>query len=379
MNANATRFGYVPELNGLRGIAILSVMAFHAGLPDVQGGFIGVDIFFGLSGFLITTLLLREFDRSGTINLKNFYIRRALRLGPALIALLVVFCLWTALVAKGDHAQNYIDALIALFYVSNWARAFVIHPPDLLAHTWSLSIEEQFYLIWPTVMLLLLRVCRTRRRVALIVCVLAFAAWFCRAYLFATGTPPERIYNGLDTRADALMVGCVLSILLSCVTIDERTRKILLPGLAVLGTLALVFLGYVASHWEWHDPRLYYYGFFAIELCTALLILDVMMRNRSDVQRLLGMSWLVWIGSISYGLYLWHYPMFRILGDLGYQPWTAGWLATFCVATISYYCMERPLLRLKDRLKDAPPPHLDRAHLATTTQFGASGAGVSSG
>ena len=134
--------GYNPGLDGLRGTAILSVMAYHAQTPFFRGGFIGVDIFFVLSGFLISSLLVSEFDRCNAVSLKNFYMRRLLRLAPALIGLLVIFCVASSLFLSAQKANsNYIDSLIALAYLSNWARALSIHPPDFLGHTWSLSIE----------------------------------------------------------------------------------------------------------------------------------------------------------------------------------------------------------------------------------------------
>ena len=134
--SNQNKLGYIPELDGLRGIAIIGVMVFHTKIPFLAGGTIGVNIFFVLSGFLITVLLVQEFDKFQSINLKNFYIRRVLRLAPALILMLLVFCLLSFILLSKERAYwNYIDSIISLVYLSNWAKAFSIHPPDFLLHT----------------------------------------------------------------------------------------------------------------------------------------------------------------------------------------------------------------------------------------------------
>ena len=157
----ASGLGYVPALNGMRGLAVLGVMLTHAisGNRYFNGGFIGVDIFFVLSGFLITYLLVREYDcNNQQISVLNFYARRVLRLGPALLAMLLVFVGGGWIFFDLQRAtSNSIDALITLFYAANWARAFDIHAPRLFGHAWSLSIEEQFYLLWPIMLIALLR------------------------------------------------------------------------------------------------------------------------------------------------------------------------------------------------------------------------------
>ena len=170
--------GYVPALDGIRGIAIICVMIMHSGFKLFKGGFIGVDIFFVLSGFLITYLLVREYDRHDEqVNLKAFYARRALRLGPALILMLIGNSLWGIFFfTPAESMSNLEDALIALFYMANWARAFEIHAPRFLGHTWSLSIEEQFYILWPMIFLLLMRCIRSRALVAAVVLAGAIAA-----------------------------------------------------------------------------------------------------------------------------------------------------------------------------------------------------------
>jgi peptidoglycan/LPS O-acetylase OafA/YrhL len=335
--------GYVPALDGLRGAAIISVMIFHTGAcclkggaTYLNGGFIGVDIFFVLSGFLITTLLIQEFDGYGSVNLKNFYIRRALRLGPALVALLIVFCLVSFVALnKEDANSNYTDAIISLFYLSNWARAFSIHPPDYLGHTWSLSIEEQFYIFWPIILLTMLRVSKKRLHVVYFAAAIALLSWVLRVLLQMDSTPPVRIYNGLDTRVDTLMVGCTLGILFSSGLVSDNAKKILQKLLIVIAPVSVAILLAISMRGDWRDPRMYYLGFVVVELMTAVLVVDVLVNPQSIVRKFLSMKWLVWIGSISYGLYLWHYPIYRTMDDLGFHFWTiitVGSLVTFIVA-----------------------------------------------
>jgi len=345
--------GYTKALDGLRGAAILGVMIFHADASFLKGGFIGVDIFFVLSGFLITTLLVQEFDGSGSVSLKNFYMRRVLRLGPALTVLLIVFCLASFMVlSEGRAHSNYVDALISLAHLSNWARAFSIHPPDFLGHTWSLSIEGQFYIVWPILLLMLLRVSKKKRSVVVVSAAIAALSWIFRIYLSMNSTPITRLYNGLDTRADALMVGCTLGVVLSSGLVSENSNKMLQKLLVAIApfSMACLFIFSVIS--DWRDPWMYYLGFFIIELLTTTLILDILINPVSITRKLFEMKWLTWVGSISYGLYLWHYPIYRTMSALGFHRLTivtSGSLLTVFVAALSFYAMERPILKFKKR------------------------------
>jgi peptidoglycan/LPS O-acetylase OafA/YrhL len=346
------KLGYQPALDGLRGVAILGVMIYHANVPYrpyLSGGFIGVDIFFVLSGFLITSLLIEEFDSTGRIQLKNFYARRALRLLPALIVLLIVFCIASLALLPSDRARsNLIDAAIALFYVSNWARAFAIHPPDYIGHTWSLAIEEQFYILWPLLLLTLLRITRNRKFIAHVACGIAITAQIWRIFLSVNGASIERIYNGLDTRADALMIGCTLGIALASGLIQPQK----INALKWLTPLTLIALGAFAWLSHWNDFAMAYYGFIVVAVLAAILVLDLMTASSVWLKNLLSQRWLVWIGSISYGVYLWHYVVDRVMSEMGFRGATVltfGTLITFAIASASYYAIEKPILRLKKR------------------------------
>jgi peptidoglycan/LPS O-acetylase OafA/YrhL len=350
---------YSPELDGLRGVAVLAVMIYHTDAPYLlPGGFIGVDMFFVLSGFLITSLLIQEFDESGSIRLRHFYMRRVLRLGPAVLGLLLTLCLVSFLALDTDKANsNYIDALIALVYFSNWARALSIHPPDYIAHTWSLSIEEQFYILWPCTLFYMLKFSKDRRVIFATTGAIAVASWTLRNYQFASGTSIERIYNGLDTRADALMVGCALGIVLSSRWADSINAHPLRKNLffaAMLSCLCFVLVSLTA---DWRSPTMVYYGYFAVELATAILIWHLLTSSRGGLRNFFSTKWLVWVGSISYGLYLWHYPIYRVLRDLGFQTPAVvlvGPLLTFMAAALSFYLLEKPILQLKKRFSREP-------------------------
>lgn len=342
---------YSPQLDGLRGVAILFVMLFHADLPGFSGGFLGVDIFFVLSGFLITTLLVEEYESYGSVVLKNFYVRRLLRLVPALLLMLVAFCVYSFVFLDAAMAQrNVVDALIALGYLSNWARAFSLHPPDFLGHTWSLSVEEQFYLFWPPLLLSMFALLKNRKTVFAATVAFALSSSLLRLSLFFAGATVERLYNGLDTRADALMVGCALGLFLT----PELTEKIAMGRFkkqisfaALFSALALVVLvGYA----DWRSPSMYFIGFLAVAMFTLSVIFEIVTHKKGAFARFLSTRVFVWIGSISYGLYLWHHPIFCILRSLGWSQFMiafVGLLITFIIAQLSSSFLEKPILSLK--------------------------------
>lgn len=354
MSTGRFELGYVPALDGIRGVAILLVMIFHTEVPFLKGGYIGVDIFFVLSGFLITTILIKEFDRANDVSLRNFYMRRVLRLAPALLFLLLVYSVLSVILLKPDQAKtNLIDSLIALFYAANWARAFNIHPPDFLGHTWSLSIEEQFYILWPVTLIFLLRRIKDRWHVAAVVAAIAVAAWGLRIYMTSQGYPVDRVYNGLDSRADALLVGCVLGVVLASNLIGPVGRARLTAHLRYIAPLSVLGLLGVAVSTEWFNPHMYYWLFFLIEVLTALILLALFVEREGRLGAILSSRWIVWTGSISYGLYLWHFPVYRTMVVSGFgseiERLTVGILITFVFATLSYYFLERSFLQMKER------------------------------
>jgi peptidoglycan/LPS O-acetylase OafA/YrhL len=355
MAAEEPRSGNVPALDGMRGLAVLAVMLTHAiyGAPRLQGGSIGVDIFFVLSGFLITYLLVREYDHnSQQISFGKFYARRALRLGPALLALLLAVTIWGWVFFERESAQsNLNDALITLFYAANWARAFEIHPPQLLGHAWSLSIEEQFYLLWPVILLLLLRGIRSRMRIVYLIGAGAIASWMLRVWMAIDGASINRLYNGLDTRADTLLVGCGLGVLLASNLIRDDARPAIAARLKPLAPVSAAVFATIVLYANWQSPHMYYWLFAVVEVLVALLILQIFVADSSATKTFFSLRPLVWVGTISYGLYLWHYPIYVLLKGYGmtHKGIVFGTVLTFSIAAVSYYAMEKPILRFKDR------------------------------
>ncbi len=351
------KLGYVAALNGLRGVAVLLVMGNHLPLRQygslLPGGFIGVDVFFVLSGFLITTLLIQEFDARGDISLRNFYMRRALRLGPALLLLLAVICLVSLIfLDKSKAQQNCLNALIALCYASNWVRVFTKNQLGLLAHTWSLSAEEQFYIVWPFILLLLLRATKKRQYIVAVAGAMAALSWLTGIYLTAKGASNIHLCFGLEGRADTLMIGCILAVMLASGFPKESASQAWEKPVMVIAPLSLAGLVGYALTGDFLGRGIFYYGFLVVALLTATMIFDVLANPRSVIRRVLEMKWLVWIGSISYGLYLWHWTIFWGMHLMGYKGWTVvlvGVPLTFLVVLPSYYFMERPILKLKAR------------------------------
>ncbi len=344
---------YTPMLDGIRGLAVVAVMIVHMKIPYLQWGYLGVDVFFTLSGFLITTILVQEWVETGTINFRNFYARRALRLLPALSLLLIATLLPLNPVALPQRLKA---AGIALFYSSNWVRALA---PDFnlsaLAHTWSLSVEEQFYFLWPIALALLLRRCSSAGKLVSILGLATLASIACRVVLWKAGAGAMRLYNGLDTRADSLLAGCLLSLLLSFGILKSgiRIRPVAIGALAVIAIpgLLMVFSS------EWNDSYMFLAGYTLMALGSAALIFLAISPGSPALKAVLSFRPLVWIGSVSYGVYLWHYPIFAYFEGLGWPRLlkVAGmWSTVLAVAALSFYGLERPFLRMKRRFQKQP-------------------------
>lgn len=338
MVATRTRLGYRPALDGLRGVAVGLVMVRHLGQSfGVGGGTVGVGMFFALSGFLITTLLVEERRETGTVSLPRFWARRACRLLPALAVMLAAVVVWFGLV---EHESYKGPAAFAALYAGNWAqiggRTF-----GVLAHVWTLAVEEHFYLLWPLVFLVLSRL---RLRTAALVAVgLAATSTALRLGLFAAGMSPARLQMGTDTRLDGLLLGCAAAFALA----HWRPRVRLPVAAAAAATLA----GLVAVQ-PYHSFMLTA-GYVVIPVAALLVILHVVGPGHgSPLASALSWRPLVGVGKISYGLYLWHLPVYAVLLphllDLPLAVRSALVMATSVgVATLSYFAVEKPFLRLK--------------------------------
>jgi peptidoglycan/LPS O-acetylase OafA/YrhL len=343
----------VPALDGVRALAVLAVLGFHAEVPHLCGGFLGVEVFFVLSGYLITSLLLLELARVRRISLAQFWLRRARRLLPALFALLAASLVLSLTLARDSLAETRTDAVAALFYVSNWWQVIghrsyfmAVDRPPLLLHLWSLAVEEQFYLFWPLTLALLGRQAARRVLPAALLGSLASALWMAR--LFDPHLDPTRVYVATDTRLSGLLLGAALSAVvrapLAGAAPQTATRTAGREALAALGLGTLLVLMFTVTD---RGPFLYRGGLVLVDLASCALIAGVVLP--SATARLLGAGPCAWLGRRSYGLYLWHWPIFALTRPefdlaLSAVPLLAVRLIlTVAVAELCYRFVEMPV------------------------------------
>ncbi|MFF5494211.1 acyltransferase family protein [Streptomyces aquilus] len=344
----------VDALDGLRTLAVALVLVYHVDRTLVPGGSIAVDVFFTLSGFVITRQLLAEYSRTGTLALLPFYRRRWLRLVPALLAVCAACLVLATTTSLWGFDGSWRAAGLAATFLTNVFRA--ADPESYLggplAHTWSLGVEEQFYLLWPLLLLGLLR--RLRARTVLLctaaLCVLP-VLWRCVLW---HPDAVHRIYNGTDTRADELLAGALVAVVLARLRRDDPRLRLLSVWAGRLALPALALLALVA----WKVPvtqntglwtALWYTGgILAVAALSATLVAGLELRPDGLLSRLLGLAPLAWTGrNLSYGIYLWHYPVVRLLASLDVEVGllTGTVVLTVVMALLSYYLVERPFLR----------------------------------
>jgi peptidoglycan/LPS O-acetylase OafA/YrhL len=335
---------HLPALDGLRAVAVALVIIYHAGY-EIPGD-LGVTGFFVLSGFLITWLLLREHEKSGTVSLRGFYMRRTLRIFPAYYAFVAFSVLTDTMLG---HAWTAGQLQTALTYTVNYYNAASGHTGPV-AHAWSLAVEEQFYLLWPALYLVLMRRGTGALRTGLLVLIGGVLLW--RSALFVSGTVgPAYAYNALDTRFDSLAVGCLLAVLLRhAVTLREGE---LLAGRAwyPLVTAGLIVWSRVGGSEAYH----YAVGFTVDSLLIAVLIVQLLQVHAAPGWRWLDHRVTRYVGALSYPLYLWHLVGLGIGAKLAFLPPVGQDVAGAAVAVVlaagSYHLLEQPVLKLMPRVE----------------------------
>ncbi len=384
--------GHIRGLDGIRALSVLAIIAFHTGLNSVPGGFYGVDSFFVLSGFLITSLLLKEWGGSGTIRLRRFWAGRARRLLPALFVLVAVIGTVLAVVPTLLQTPHILgDAVSTIFYFSNW---YSIHgnvtyftassQPSPLLHTWSLAIEEQFYLVWPLVVLAVLKIGTprrsqragrrvvqvlgggrllvgaaigpdpewTRRRrlhvLFVVACLGSLASAILMAFLAPNGYT-TRAYYGTDTRAQALLVGAAIAIGLTLWR-DGSTRRWFTRSASVLAVAGVAGTALLWCTTSETSTFAFSGGFLIASLLAGAVVLGCAVAPRSLVVRLLELPPLPQWGRISYGVYLWYWPVLLVLTGQRlhwgvYPLFLARVGITVAIAAISYDLVEMPIRR----------------------------------
>jgi peptidoglycan/LPS O-acetylase OafA/YrhL len=355
-----SHMGYIPSLDGLRALAVLAVILYHAHFSWIRGGFIGVEVFFVVSGFLITSLLLEESEDTGGISLRQFWLRRARRLLPALFSMLVAVSAWALLFSKYKVGQLRHDFLSAVFYISNWWQIFssdvpyfAPKDPPLLRHLWSLAVEEQWYLLWPIAFIALFKWGKNRAKVAQALLVIAafIMVFTAIAYSSSNSDRINFLYLSTITRSTGLLLGAAGACLWRpwrLVGIAQRGRtsaadmpeRVLNLAALVSGSLlVLMALGLTVS-----GAPLYRGGLVLVSLASLVLVACAVHPNAVGVQKFLGYAPLVEIGKRSYGLYLWHWPIFLFTNAReSAAKFFIAVVITAVVTELSYRCIEMPI------------------------------------
>lgn len=350
---------YYSGLDGLRAIAVAIVLIAHAGSPFPKGGTVGVEIFFVLSGFLITAILSNEYQQTGTISRKNFYFRRLLRLTPALVLTTLLFGILYFL----THREiPFFKMAVALTYTANWVQAIWNTDLGAMAHCWTLATEEQFYLLWPFAIALLERKVSSVRRKALLLFGLALSLASYRFAMVGIYTAP-RIYFGLDTHMDSLILGSALCYLLALVQTFPAPRIALLNRVCstLLVPIAITILLIIMALWKWDNPAMGRYGFALSGMAAAVVIFHLVQSPQSFLNKALSLPIVTYVGKISYGLYLLHYPIYHFITE-GMPNSTflvrvpIKLTLTFLAAIACYHLFEVRFLKMKKRFASHPSP-----------------------
>lgn len=345
---------YIPALDGLRALAVLAVIAYHTGLPGCEGGLMGVTVFFVISGYIVTKILLVEFARTGRISFKDFYIRRVKRLLPAILLVIVATGALCTLINHPLLTKMRPEILPSLFFFNNWwqilndASYFEnIGLPSPLTHFWSLAIEEQFYLVLPATLFCVLKFggkLRHRRNLSLFFLILAAASALEMTLLYDPTQDPTRVYYGTDTRAFSLLMGAFVAVLTTGA--KDKLPRAFREACAIVGAVGVIIcLGVMGGE----DPFTYQGGMVICSALTAILVYGTLWKDSGFVAKVLSLKPFIWVGKRSYGLYLWHYPLVLLFtpanGSFGLEGilMAAAILCTFVCAELSYRFIENPI------------------------------------
>ncbi len=340
---------YIKEIDGLRALAVIMVLAYHLKMPFAKSGLLGVTVFFVISGYLITGILINEVEESGGVDLKNFWLRRIRRLLPAVLSMAVVMIFVSAVVNRVVFTKGCNDLLSAVFGYNNWWQIFRkvsyfenAGAPSPFTHCWSLAIETQFYLIYP-ILLILLSKARNRGKVfAAVTAVLAMISVVLMGVLYSPDGDPSRVYYGTDTRAFSLLIGA-----LAAIQKEYHIIKVKLRGKlwAVIGSISVLILIGMMMLISSYSSFLYYGGQAIVSVLAAFVVYAVTV-SRSLLNIILGSSILKWIGDRSYSIYLWHYPIIVLMSGGKRAAW---WIVILEVvlsvgfAELSYRFIETPV------------------------------------
>ena len=340
---------YIKEIDGLRALAVIMVLAYHLKMPFAKSGLLGVTVFFVISGYLITGILINEIKESGGVDLKNFWLRRIRRLLPAVLSMAVVMIFVSAVVNRVVFTKGCNDLLSAVFGYNNWWQIFRkvsyfenAGAPSPFTHCWSLAIETQFYLIYP-ILLILLSKARNRGKVfAAVTAVLAMISVVLMGVLYSPDGDPSRVYYGTDTRAFSLLIGA-----LAAIQKEYHIIKVKLQGKlwAVIGSISVLILIGMMMLISSYSSFLYYGGQAIVSVLVAFVVYAVTV-SRSLLNIILGSSILKWIGDRSYSIYLWHYPIIVLMSGGKRAAW---WIVILEVvlsvgfAELSYRFIETPV------------------------------------
>ncbi|MBY0599922.1 acyltransferase family protein [Bacillus bingmayongensis] len=346
---------YMVGLDSLRGLAILGVILYHINFNWMPGGFLGVTVFFVLSGYLITDILSIEWKRNKRIDLKNFWLRRARRLLPGMLVMLVIVLAWITIFHSSLLGKMRGDSLAALLYFSNWW--YIYHKLSYfesfnqlspLNHFWSLAVEEQFYVVWPFIISLAFYYIKKKSRIILFIILGAVASALAMAILYEPGADPSRIYYGTDTRAFSLLIGAALALIWP----SSRLANKIIPKarliLDVVGGISLIIILVMFWKTNQYDPFLYRGGMVILSIATALLVANLA-HPASRIAQFLRFRPLRWMGVRSYGIYLWHYPIITLTsskvnaGEFQLTRAILQFLLIIVVAQISWKFIENPI------------------------------------